>query len=85
MEYATEREKMLQSTNSSLKREVDLLRGKSQQFSGTLSRHLSSIEQLTQDLLKTKGDLARAEVSGRSAHVHTHSCAYVGDDWMMSE
>jgi SMC interacting uncharacterized protein involved in chromosome segregation len=63
VEYGVERQKMLESSKTSLQSEMSLLRQKSTQYSTNMDRQLSTIEKLTQDVLKTKTEQSKSEVA----------------------
>ena len=53
---------MLESSKSSLQSEINLLQQKNSQYSGSVDKQLTTIERLTQDVLRAKADLSKSEV-----------------------
>ncbi len=66
MEYANERYGLLEAHNASLKRELQALREKTQQYSNALSLHQSRVDEATRELLATKERLTKAELGSQS-------------------
>ncbi|KAL3869712.1 hypothetical protein ACJMK2_042363 [Sinanodonta woodiana] len=61
LEFANEQKKVLQSNSESYRKEIALLREKSQKYSNSVAKHEQTINTLREDLMVTQEKLARAE------------------------
>ncbi|KAK3607529.1 hypothetical protein CHS0354_025782 [Potamilus streckersoni] len=61
LEFANEQKKVLQSNAESYRKEIALLREKSQKYSNSVAKHEQTINTLREDLMVTQEKLARAE------------------------
>ena len=72
LEYSNERYQLLESHSNGQKREVDVLREKTQQLSKALTKHQLSLNTVTQDLLTTREKLTKAEISRQTLTSEKH-------------
>ena len=63
LEHAHERYKLLETHSAGHKRELDTLREKNRQLSDALSRHQGNLSATTHELLSSREQLAKTEVS----------------------